>query len=51
MTAPQPAFPNGRHAQITGWGSCVPDKVLTNEALARVVDTTDEWILSRTGIK
>lgn len=42
---------NGRYAQITGWGSCVPEKVVTNEALARVVDTTDEWITSRTGIK
>jgi 3-oxoacyl-[acyl-carrier-protein] synthase-3 len=41
----------GRYAQITGWGCFVPEKVLTNEALARVVDTTDEWIVSRTGIK
>ncbi len=41
----------GRYAQITGWGSCVPEKVVTNEALARIVDTTDEWITSRTGIK
>lgn len=40
-----------RYAQITGWGSCVPEKVVTNEALARIVDTTDEWITSRTGIK
>lgn len=51
MTA-APSVRNGsRHAQITGWGSCVPDKVLTNEALAGIVDTTDEWIVSRTGIK
>jgi len=42
---------NGRYAQITGWGSYVPEKILTNEALAHVVDTTDEWITSRTGIK
>lgn len=40
-----------RYAQITGWASCVPEKVLTNEALARAVDTTDEWIVSHTGIK
>jgi 3-oxoacyl-[acyl-carrier-protein] synthase-3 len=40
-----------RYAQITGWGFCVPERVVTNEALARVVDTTDEWITSRTGIK
>ena len=41
----------GRYAQITGWGSCVPEKVLTNEALSHVVDTTDEWITRMTGIK
>ena len=41
----------GRYAQITGWASCVPEKVLTNEALALVVDTTDEWIVSHTGIR
>jgi len=40
-----------RYAQITGWASCVPEKVLTNEALARAVDTTDEWIVSHTGIR
>ena len=40
-----------RYAQITGWASCVPEKVLTNEALARAVDTTDDWIVSHTGIK
>lgn len=42
---------NGRYAQITGWGSCVPEKVLTNEALSRVVDTSDDWITRMTGIK
>lgn len=42
---------HGRYAQITGWGSCVPEKVLTNEALARVVDTSDDWITRMTGIK
>lgn len=47
----KPSYPNGRYAQIIGWGTCVPEKVLTNEDLARVVDTTDEWIVSRTGIK
>jgi 3-oxoacyl-[acyl-carrier-protein] synthase-3 len=40
-----------RYAQITGWGSCVPEKVLTNEALARLVDTSDDWITRMTGIK
>ncbi len=42
---------NGRYAQITGWGMCVPDHVLTNDDLARVVETSDEWIYSRTGIR
>ena len=40
-----------RYAQITGWGMAVPEKVLTNADLARVVDTTDEWIVERTGIR
>jgi 3-oxoacyl-[acyl-carrier-protein] synthase-3 len=38
-------------AVITGCGSFVPSKILTNEDLARTVDTSDEWINSRTGIK
>jgi 3-oxoacyl-[acyl-carrier-protein] synthase III len=38
-------------ARITGTGSAVPDKVLTNLDLEKMVDTTDEWITSRTGIK
>ena len=37
--------------RITGWGSYVPERVLTNADLARVVDTSDEWIRSRTGIR
>jgi 3-oxoacyl-[acyl-carrier-protein] synthase-3 len=36
---------------ITGLGRHVPDKVLTNDDLARVVDTSDEWIRARTGIR
>jgi 3-oxoacyl-[acyl-carrier-protein] synthase-3 len=39
------------HARITGTGSAVPEKVLTNADLEKLVDTTDEWITSRTGIK
>ncbi|HET6443343.1 MAG TPA: beta-ketoacyl-ACP synthase III [candidate division Zixibacteria bacterium] len=39
-----------RYAHIVGWGSFLPDKVLTNEEIARTVDTTHEWIYSRTGI-
>lgn len=38
-------------ARITGTGSAVPDKVLTNHDLEKLVDTNDEWITTRTGIK
>jgi len=38
-------------AVITGCGSFVPSKTLTNDDLARMVDTSDEWISTRTGIK
>jgi 3-oxoacyl-[acyl-carrier-protein] synthase-3 len=40
-----------RFAHITGWGMAVPDQVLTNADLARRIDTSDEWIVSRTGIR
>lgn len=40
-----------RFAHITGWGMMVPQQVLTNEELAQRVDTSDEWIRSRTGIR
>lgn len=39
------------HAIITGYGSFVPAKTLTNEELAKMVNTSDEWITTRTGIK
>ena len=35
---------------ILGIGSCVPEKVLDNQAIQEMVDTTDEWIVQRTGI-
>ncbi|MEX2469668.1 MAG: ketoacyl-ACP synthase III, partial [Pseudohongiellaceae bacterium] len=38
------------YAEITGWGKCVPPAVLTNDDLASFMDTSDEWITSRTGI-
>lgn len=38
-------------AEITGWGKYVPSRVLTNDDLSKMVDTNDEWITSRTGIK
>src|SRR5947207_5892550 len=40
-----------KYAAITGWGSTVPEKRLTNADLEKMVDTSDEWITSRTGIK
>jgi 3-oxoacyl-[acyl-carrier-protein] synthase-3 len=41
----------GRTCSITGVGSYVPAKILTNADLEKMVDTSDEWITSRTGIK
>jgi 3-oxoacyl-[acyl-carrier-protein] synthase III len=38
-------------AVIAGTGSCIPEKQLTNEDLTKMVDTSDEWITTRTGIK
>jgi 3-oxoacyl-[acyl-carrier-protein] synthase-3 len=37
--------------RIAGTGSYLPDKILTNEELSKQVDTSDEWIIARTGIK
>jgi 3-oxoacyl-[acyl-carrier-protein] synthase-3 len=39
------------HAAITGWGKCLPPAVLSNQDLMSLMDTSDEWIVSRTGIK
>ncbi|MDR2875194.1 MAG: ketoacyl-ACP synthase III [Methylobacillus sp.] len=39
------------HARIAGTGSYLPAKVLTNADLARMVETSDEWIVARTGIR
>jgi 3-oxoacyl-[acyl-carrier-protein] synthase-3 len=41
----------GIYAHVVGWGMAVPDTVLSNLDLEAIVDTTDEWIQSRTGIK
>jgi 3-oxoacyl-[acyl-carrier-protein] synthase-3 len=41
----------GRTCSITGVGSHVPERVLTNAELEKLVDTSDEWIISRTGIR
>jgi 3-oxoacyl-[acyl-carrier-protein] synthase-3 len=40
-----------RGAKIAGWGMYVPDRILTNHDLEQMVDTSDEWITSRTGIR
>ena len=39
------------NAVITGVGGYVPEDVLTNEDISKMVDTTDEWIMTRVGIK
>ena len=39
------------HSRIAGTGSYLPEKVLTNDDLAKTVDTSDEWIAARTGIR
>ena len=41
----------GPRIGITGLGTHVPERVLTNDELARIVDTSDEWIRERTGIR
>ena len=40
-----------RYAEITGWGTVLPPAVLTNDDMSRIVETSDEWIATRTGIK
>ncbi len=40
-----------RRSILTGTGSWLPEKILTNDDLAKIVDTSDEWIRTRTGIR
>ena len=40
-----------KFAKIISSGSYLPEKILTNKELESIVDTTDEWITERTGIK
>ncbi|WMC11322.1 ketoacyl-ACP synthase III [Oceanimonas pelagia] len=40
-----------RYANITGWGKCLPPAVLSNDDLGSFLDTSDDWIQSRTGIR
>jgi len=54
VSAPEPAGGadgRGRASRITGWGRYAPAGVLTNADLERMVDTSDEWIVTRTGIR
>ncbi|NVJ51356.1 MAG: ketoacyl-ACP synthase III [Gammaproteobacteria bacterium] len=39
------------YATITGWGKCMPPAVMTNDDLATFMETSDEWIFSRTGMR
>ncbi len=46
-----PTAPKGvRGAVITGWGSALPPRVITNDELSQTLDTSDEWIRERSGI-
>ena len=40
-----------RGIRVSGWGIAVPDKVVTNDDMAARLDTSDEWIVERTGIR
>ncbi|MBC7264138.1 MAG: ketoacyl-ACP synthase III [Chloroflexi bacterium] len=40
-----------KYARITGWGKYVPERTLSNQELEKIVETSDEWIYSRTGIR
>lgn len=40
-----------RRVAIVGTGSYAPEKILTNDDIAKIVDTSDEWIKTRTGVK
>ena len=40
-----------RYSHIVGWGMYVPERVVTNDDLAKIVETSDEWIRTRTGIR
>jgi 3-oxoacyl-[acyl-carrier-protein] synthase-3 len=37
--------------RVAGWGTCVPDRIVTNHDLEKTLDTNDEWIVDRTGIR
>lgn len=39
------------YAHITGWGMSAPEKIVTNDDISKMVETSDEWIRERTGIR
>ena len=41
---------NNRYVKISGWGKYLPPRIMTNDELEALVDTSDEWIRTRTGI-
>ena len=43
--------PGSKGAVVSGWGTALPPKVVTNDELAATMDTSDEWIVTRTGIR
>ncbi|GAA3408489.1 ketoacyl-ACP synthase III [Paenibacillus hodogayensis] len=51
MRPSETALPQLLHAEITALGGYVPDRILTNDQLAGMVETNDEWIVQRTGIR
>lgn len=51
MNKPANVHGSAPHPAIAGTGSAVPPKLLTNEDLTKIVDTSDEWITTRTGMK
>lgn len=51
LTAQGTQSPGARPVSIVGTGSYLPERILTNADLAQMVDTSDEWITTRTGIK
>ncbi|MBC7812541.1 MAG: ketoacyl-ACP synthase III [Burkholderiales bacterium] len=50
-SAADPISGSSIYAHIVGWGMAVPDRIMTNEEMSAIVETSDEWIQARTGIK
>jgi 3-oxoacyl-[acyl-carrier-protein] synthase III len=44
-------MPSVKNAAITGWGKCLPPAALTNDDLATFLETSNDWIVSRTGVR